>query len=100
MTFPRFGAKHTAPTTPLVTPERAVAHLRQRGLLDGFVAPRGVILLYQPHFARRFLEREPHRVLQLLPAPLHLLDRTQGRVGVLADKVTPAAVPGPRARRT
>jgi uridine phosphorylase len=85
VTFPRFSAKHTAPTTPLVTPERMVAHLRQRGLLENYVPPLGIILLYQRSFARALLAREPHRSAQPYPEWFHLLERTDGRVGVMAS---------------
>lgn len=84
MTFPIYAGKHIDPTTPLVTPERFVQHLRQRGLLEGFVAPDSIILLYQRRFARALLEREPHRTFAVYPDWLHALDRTDGRVGVLA----------------
>jgi uridine phosphorylase len=85
VTFPNYAAKHTSETTPLVTPERFVRHLRERGLVDDdFVAPAGVILLYQRPFVRRLLAREPHRSSQPFPEWLHLLERTDYRVGVLA----------------
>ena len=48
MTFPIYAGKHTQLSTPLVTPERFVQHLRDRGLLEGYVAPEGIVLLYQP----------------------------------------------------
>jgi hypothetical protein len=60
MTFPNFAGKHTELSTPLVTPERFVRHVRERGLLEGFVAPAGVILLYQRPYARGLLQRKPH----------------------------------------
>lgn len=61
-----------------------VQHLRERGLLEGFTAPRGLILLYHPGFARALLQREPHRSVLLYPDFLHLLERTDFEVGVLA----------------
>jgi uridine phosphorylase len=84
LTFPNYPGKHTELSTPLVTPERFVQHLRDRGLLEGFVAPKGIILLYQRPFARALLEREPHRSVSPYPGQLHLLDRLGGRVGVMA----------------
>jgi uridine phosphorylase len=84
MSFPNYSGKHTEPSTPLVTPERMVRHLRDRGLLDGYVAPEGVILLYQPEFARALLRNEAHYATRLYPDRLHLLERSGGRVGVLA----------------
>lgn len=84
MTFPNYASKHTAASTPLVTPERMVRHLRERGLLEGYVAPRGIVLLYQSPFARSLLDREPHRAVSPYPHYLFLLDRTAGQVGVLA----------------
>ena len=84
MTFPNFAAKHTDVSTPLVTPERFVRHLQERGLVEGFVPPQGIILLYQAGYARKFLEREPHRPMLPYPEWLHLLDRSGGKVGVLA----------------
>jgi uridine phosphorylase len=84
VTFPIYSGKHTTPSTPLVTPERAVLHLRERGLLEGFTPPDGIILLYQRGFARKFLEQEPHRASPPFPEWLFLLDRTAGRVGVMA----------------
>ena len=84
MTFPIYAGKHTELSTPLVTPERFVQHLRDRGLLEGYVAPEGIILLYHRPFARALLEREPHRSAAPYPGQLHLLDRVDGRVGVMA----------------
>jgi uridine phosphorylase len=84
VTFPNFSGKHTQVSTPLVTPERFVQHVRERGLLEGFVAPAGVILLYQRPYARGLLQREAHRPSPPFPEWLHLLDRTDGKVGVLA----------------
>ena len=84
MTFPNFSRKHTEVSTPLVTPERFVRHVRERGLLEGFVAPAGVILLYQRPYARGLLQREPHRASPPFPEWLHVLDRTEGKVGILA----------------
>jgi uridine phosphorylase len=84
MTFPIYAGKHTQLSTPLVTPERFVQHLRDRGLLEGYVAPEGIVLLYHPAFARELLEREPHRSVAPYPGRLHLLDRLDGRVGVMA----------------
>jgi len=83
-TFPNFGDKHLASNAALVTPERMVRHLRERGLLEEYVAPEGIILLYQPRFARNLLEREQHRAAQPYPDYLYLLERVAGRVGVLA----------------
>lgn len=84
MTFPIYAGKHTEPNTPLVTPERFVQHLRDRGMLEGYVAPAGIILLYQRPFAQALLEREPHQSSALYAGQLHLLDRFDGRVGVMA----------------
>ena len=84
MTFPNFSGKHSQVSTPLVTPERFVRHVRERGLLEGFVAPAGVILLYQRPYARALLQREPHRPSPPFPEWLHLLDRADGKVGILA----------------
>ena len=84
MSFPNYAGKHTELSTPLVTPQRFVQHLRERGLLEGFVAPEGIILLYHRPFARALLEREPHRSALPYRDFLHLLDRTGGRVGVMA----------------
>ena len=84
MTFPNYPHKHTEVNTPLVTPTRYVQYLRERGALEGYVAPAGVILLYQRGFARHLLAREPHRTLSVYQELLHALDRTDGRVGVLA----------------
>jgi len=84
VTFPNYAGKHTELSTPLVTPERFAQHLHERGLLEGFVAPDGVILLYQRAFAHALLEREPHRSEGPYPGQLHLLDRFDGRIGVLA----------------
>jgi uridine phosphorylase len=84
VSFPIYPAKHTDATTPLVTPERFVRHLRDRGLLEGYVAPEGIVLLYAPSFARAVLQREPHRTGPLYAGQLHLLDRFDGRVGVMA----------------
>jgi uridine phosphorylase len=84
VTFPNFSAKHTEVSTPLVTPERFVRHVRERGLLEGFVAPAGVVLLYQRPYARGLLEREPHHPSPPFPEWLHILERTDGKVGVLA----------------
>jgi uridine phosphorylase len=82
VTFPNFAAKHSA--APLVTPERFVQHLRDRGLLEGFTPPRGMILLYQPTFAKALLAREPHRSSLPYPNFLYLLERTNYEVAVLA----------------
>jgi uridine phosphorylase len=82
--FPNYAAKHTQVTTPVVTAERMVRHLRERGLLEGYLAPRAVILLYERRFASSLLEREPHRSSLLYPDQLFFLDRTDGRVGVVA----------------
>jgi uridine phosphorylase len=84
MTFPNFAGKHADGSTPLVTPERFVRHVRERGLLEGFVAPAGIILLYQRPYARALLQREAHRASPPFPEWLHVLDRTEGKVGVLA----------------
>ncbi|HLZ27373.1 MAG TPA: purine phosphorylase [Chloroflexota bacterium] len=84
MTFPIYAGKHTQQSTPLVTPERFAEHLRERGLLEGYVAPEGIVLLYARAFARALLEREPHRSAGPYPGQLHLLDRFDGRVGVMA----------------
>jgi nucleoside phosphorylase len=85
MTFPNYAAKHTHDTTPLVTPERFLRHLRERGQVPpDFVPPSGIILLYQRPYARALLAREPHHPSAPFPEWFHLLDRTDGRVGVLA----------------
>lgn len=85
VSFPNFAGKHTAAITPLVTPERFVRHLRERNLVpDDFVAPEGIILLYQQGFARALLDREPHRASLPFPHWLHLLDRTEGKVGIMS----------------
>jgi uridine phosphorylase len=84
VTFPNYPAKHTELSTPLVTTDRYVRYLRERGMLEDFVAPDGIILLYQRHFARALLEREPHRTCPPYRESLHLLERTGGRVGVMA----------------
>jgi uridine phosphorylase len=84
VTFPNFAAKHTQVSTPLVTPERFVRHLRERGLLEGFVAPAGVILLYQRSYAHGLLAREAHHASPPFPEWLSLLERTEGKVGVLS----------------
>jgi uridine phosphorylase len=85
MPFPNYAAKHTSETTPLVTPERFIRHLRDRGqVADDYVAPDGIIFLYQRPYARGLLDREPHKRSLPFPQWLHLLDRTNGRVGVLA----------------
>jgi uridine phosphorylase len=83
MTFPNYAAKHSA-STPLVTPERFVEHLRSRGQLAEYVAPEGIILLYQAGFARALLAREAHHVMEPFPIFLHALERTGGRIAVLA----------------
>jgi len=83
MSFPNFADKHMG-STPLVTPERFVRHLDERGLLDGYAPPDGIILLYQRSFARALLAREPHRAVAPYPDWLHLLERANGRVGVMA----------------
>jgi nucleoside phosphorylase len=84
MTFPNYAAKHVQ-ATPLVTPERFLRHLRERGqVAEDFVPPAGIILLYQRPYARALLAREPHRPSPPFPEWFHLLDRTDGRVGVLA----------------
>src|SRR5436190_3670180 len=59
-------------------------HLRSRGLLEGYVAPEGIILLYDRGFARAFLEREVHRSAPIYSDTFFLLERTGGRVGVMA----------------
>jgi nucleoside phosphorylase len=84
VSFPNYANKHTAHSTPLVTPERFVRHLQERGLLEGYTPPEGIILLYQPPFVRALLAREPHRGVSPYPDWLFLLERTAGRVGVLA----------------
>ena len=84
MTFPNFAGKHTEVSTPLVTPERFVRHLGERGLLDGFVPPAGIILLYQRPYARGLLRREAYHRSPPFREWLHVLDRTDGKVGVLA----------------
>jgi uridine phosphorylase len=83
VSFPNYADKHTG-STPLVTPERFVRHLGERGLLEGYAPPEGIILLYQGAFARALLAREPHRTASPYPHWLHLLERTDGRVGVMA----------------
>jgi uridine phosphorylase len=83
VSFPNFADKHGAANAALVTPERMVRHLHERGVLDGFVAPESIILLYQRPFAQALLAREPHKAA---PAPLeflYFLERTASRVGVL-----------------
>jgi uridine phosphorylase len=82
--FPNYADKHLARNAALVTPERMVRHLRERGLLEGYVAPEGIILLYQPRFARALLQREAHRPVQPYPDYLHVLERVAGRVAILA----------------
>jgi uridine phosphorylase len=82
--FPNYADKHLASNAALVTPERMVRHLRERGLLDGYAAPEGIILLYQPRFARKLLEREAHRLLLPYPDYLFALERVAGRVAILA----------------
>jgi uridine phosphorylase len=84
MTFPNYASKHSAASTPLVTPERFVEHLRGRGQLGDYVAPEGIILLYQAPFAQALLEREAHHALEPFPHYLYALERTAGRVAVLA----------------
>jgi uridine phosphorylase len=85
LTFPNYAAKHTAETTPLVTPERFIRHLRDTGRVsDDYKPPEAIILLYQRPFARALLEREPHRKSRPFPDWLHVLDRFEGRIGVLA----------------
>jgi uridine phosphorylase len=84
VTFPNFTTKHTADSTPLVTADRFVRHLQERGLLEGYVAPKGIVLLYQPAFAKALLQREPHRASLPYPDFLFLLQRVNQQVGVLA----------------
>jgi uridine phosphorylase len=84
MTFPNYAAKHSVASTPLVTPERFVEHLRSRGQLSDFVPPEGIILLYQGGFARGLLDREAHHALEPFPHYLYTLERTAGRIAVLA----------------
>jgi hypothetical protein len=76
MTFPNYPHKHTDASTPLVTPVRYVRYLRERGSLEGYVAPEGIILLYQRGFARELLAQEPHRTLPLYQEWLHVLEPT------------------------
>ena len=84
VTFPNFADKHLASNAPLVTPERMAQHLRARGLLDSYAPPEGIILLYDRPYAHAFLGREEHRAAPIYSDTLFLLERTRGRVGVMA----------------
>lgn len=86
MSFPNYAAKHTSETTPLVTPERFIRHLRDRGVVpEDYVAPDGIIFLYQRPYARALLAREPNHSSPPYPDWFHILDRFDGKVGVLAN---------------
>lgn len=80
MTFPNYPDKHREEA--VIQPARFLDYLRSRGRFPAFAPPHGIILCYQ----RRLLDY----ILANHPATrpehglgVHLLDETQGRIGVL-----------------
>ena len=80
MTFPNFAGKHASDS--VVTPADFIAYLRERGANP--VAPEAVVMIYSTRLLKHVLETEECEAASLSPVrPLHLLTRTDGRVGVV-----------------
>jgi len=80
MTYPNFSEKHNQEA--VVQPARFLEYLRSRGAYPTFLPPQGMILCYQRRLLDYILAN--HRTTKPEHGlGVHLLDETEGRVGVL-----------------
>lgn len=79
--FPNFAGKHAE--AALFTPHDLLAYQRERGRLADTQIPPNVVMCYSPSLSRSIAERRDARQI---PSPaagtFHLLEETDGRVGV------------------
>lgn len=82
MPFPNLPAKHAL--DPYVTPAQQVQWWRDLGRLEGFRAPEGVVLVYQPRLYQGVVDADDARpAVGGVFQRMRLLGRAEGRVGVV-----------------
>ncbi len=83
MTFPNFKDKYKEKA--VFSPVDFIDYKRNKGLLDGFTPPEGVILCYAGRLLRYVTENYTVTAVKSVSEGLHLIKETDNRVGITGN---------------